>query len=144
MAQRLIIIDDLDDSEGAETYRFGIEGVEFEIDLNEENIKSLREALLPFITSARHKSGRVPTALKEMLGSAMPASVTAPAALAKVRGIGTDDDVRHDKEELVEVRTWAKKYGIALTMGRVPLDVWDAWRANDLSLLKNGRLPDGS
>ncbi|WP_058234192.1 histone-like nucleoid-structuring protein Lsr2 [Devriesea agamarum] len=47
-----IIRDDLDGSEGARSVSFAIEGVQYEIDLAEDNRNKLREALAPFIEKA--------------------------------------------------------------------------------------------
>ena len=47
MAQKIqtLFIDDLDGSAAEGTVRFGLDGTEYEIDLNEEHAKELREAL---------------------------------------------------------------------------------------------------
>jgi len=47
------IRDDIDGSEAVETVHFGLDGKEYEIDLNEVHAKELREALEPFIRHAR-------------------------------------------------------------------------------------------
>lgn len=50
------VVDDLDAStDGVSTYRFALEGVEYEIDLSEENLGRLRDALAPFITAGRRQ-----------------------------------------------------------------------------------------
>ena len=50
MAQKTIVslIDDLDGTEADETVRFGLDSVQYEIDLSEKNATTLREALAPF------------------------------------------------------------------------------------------------
>jgi hypothetical protein len=58
-----LVIDDLDASTGGVgTYRFALEGVEYEIDLSPANLQRLRSALNPFITAGRrlprHKTGK--------------------------------------------------------------------------------------
>ncbi len=55
MATRTIVsfIDDLDGSEASETIHFGLDGTEYEIDVNEKNAKELRELLSPYIANAR-------------------------------------------------------------------------------------------
>ena len=64
MAQRVMIelIDDLDGSEATETVRFGLENHTFEIDLSGTNAQNLRDALQPYLTSARRVSGKTPKA----------------------------------------------------------------------------------
>jgi hypothetical protein len=58
-----IVVDDFDAStDGVDTYRFALEGVEYEIDLSQPNLRRLRSALAPFIAAARrlpkHKTGK--------------------------------------------------------------------------------------
>jgi hypothetical protein len=49
-----VVVDDLDAStDGIGTYRFALEGVEYEIDLSETNLQRLRAALAPFISAGR-------------------------------------------------------------------------------------------
>ena len=53
MAQKIsvLLVDDLDGSDAAETVRFGLDGVSYEIDLSEKNAKALREALADYVGS---------------------------------------------------------------------------------------------
>src|SRR3954452_14065760 len=53
MAQRLILIDDLDESEGAETITYTINGQDYEIDLSEENAQRFYDVLGPYIERSR-------------------------------------------------------------------------------------------
>jgi hypothetical protein len=56
----VIMTDDLDGSEDAETVSFGFGGVTYEIDLAQKNRATLEKALGPFIEAARRvpRSGR--------------------------------------------------------------------------------------
>jgi nucleoid-associated protein Lsr2 len=56
----VIITDDLDGSENAQTVSFGLDGVAYEIDLAKKNRAKLEHALAPFIQAARRvpRSGR--------------------------------------------------------------------------------------
>lgn len=60
MAQRVqvMLIDDVDKSEGAETVTFGLDGVTYEIDLSAKNAAALRDALAPWVGHGRRVSGR--------------------------------------------------------------------------------------
>ncbi|GAB2735452.1 histone-like nucleoid-structuring protein Lsr2 [Nocardioides pakistanensis] len=60
MAQRVnvILVDDLDGDDAAETVSFGLDGVEYEIDLNENNAAELRQALGRYIEAGRRVAGR--------------------------------------------------------------------------------------
>ncbi|MCU1671361.1 MAG: hypothetical protein JWP40_4288 [Blastococcus sp.] len=53
MAKRVVLIDDLDDSEGAETIRYAVDGQEYEIDLSEKNAERFRTMLKEFIDASR-------------------------------------------------------------------------------------------
>lgn len=53
MSQRVVVVDDLDQTEGAQTVTFAIMGRPYEIDLNDKNVEKLEKALAPFIDKAR-------------------------------------------------------------------------------------------
>ena len=59
MAQKIqtLFIDDLDGSAAEGTVRFGLDGTEYEIDLNEEHAKQLRDALSRYVSAARRANG---------------------------------------------------------------------------------------
>ncbi len=60
MAQRVnvILVDDLDGDDAAETVTFGLDGVDYEIDLNEKNAEALRGALARYVEAGRRVGGR--------------------------------------------------------------------------------------
>ena len=102
MAQKIqtLFIDDLDGSAAEGTVRFGLDGTEYEIDLNEEHTKELREVLARYVGAGRRASGaaRQPT----RTGRRVPAG-----------GLNT-----------TEVREWAKAQGIEVKdRGRVPAEL---------------------
>src|SRR5688500_15424834 len=53
MAQKVMLIDDLDGSEGAETITYTVDGQEYEVDLSEKNAEEFRSALQPYIDASR-------------------------------------------------------------------------------------------
>ena len=59
MAQKIqtLFIDDLDGSAAEGTVRFGLDGTEYEIDLNAEHAKNMREALARYVNSGRRAGG---------------------------------------------------------------------------------------
>ena len=59
MAQKIqtLFIDDLDGGEAEGTVRFGLDGTEYEIDLNAEHAQALRDALARYIRAARRAGG---------------------------------------------------------------------------------------
>src|SRR3954449_1162245 len=58
MAQRLMLIDDLDESEGAETITYTVNGQDYEIDLSEENATRFYDVLGPTLRKAGACSAR--------------------------------------------------------------------------------------
>lgn len=83
-----LFIDDLDGSAAEGTVRFGLDGTEYEIDLNTEHARQLRDALAAYVRAGRRASG----------GSRRPAR---GARRAPGSGLNT-----------TEVREWAKAQGI--------------------------------
>lgn len=67
------VVDDLDAStDNIGTYRFALEGVEYEIDLSPHNLDQLRDALAPFITAGRRLPKRNSTARRNTSTPAGP------------------------------------------------------------------------
>ena len=60
MAQRVnvVLVDDLDGSDAAETVSFGLDGVNYDIDLSTKNAGKLRDALAVYVGHARRADGR--------------------------------------------------------------------------------------
>ena len=59
MAQKVqtLFIDDLDGSAAEGTVRFGLDGTEYEIDLNAGHAQQLRDALAAYVRAGRRVSG---------------------------------------------------------------------------------------
>jgi hypothetical protein len=108
MAQKIqvLLVDDLDGGEAEGTVRFGLDGVEYEIDLSAEHTEALRRALAPFIGAARRGSGAPP---RQGRGGRR----------AGASGLDT-----------TEVREWARAQGIEVKdRGRIPAEVVVRFRA---------------
>ncbi len=102
MAQKVqtLFIDDLDGSEADGTVRFGLDGAEYEIDLNTEHAQRLRDALAPYISAARRAGG----------------STRSPVRSARKSTKAGPDST--------EVREWAKAQGIEVKdRGRIPAEL---------------------
>ena len=102
MAQKIqtLFIDDLDGSTAEGTVRFGLDGTEYEIDLNAGHARELRDVLVRYVDAARRVGG---SARKPARGSRR-----GPAG-----GLNT-----------TEVREWARAQGIEVKdRGRVPADL---------------------
>ena len=61
MAQKIqtLLVDDLDGSAAEETVRLGLDGADYEIDLNAGHARALRDALSGYVQAAR-RAGAVP------------------------------------------------------------------------------------
>ena len=59
MAQKvnIVLVDDIDHTDADETVTFGLDGKNYEIDLNTKNADALREALAPYVGHARRAGG---------------------------------------------------------------------------------------
>lgn len=106
MAQKIqtLFIDDLDGGEAEGTVRFGLDGTEYEIDLNAKHTEELRATLGKYVAHARKVGG------------------TARRAPRGRRTAGAIDTHK--------VREWAKEQGIDIKeRGRVPADVVAKYQA---------------
>ena len=102
MAQKIqtLFVDDLDGSEAEGTVRFGLDGAEYEIDLNTKHAQALRASLARYVEAARRSPGS---------SSRRPARGGRGAAT----GVNT-----------TEVRDWAKSQGIDVKdRGRIPAEL---------------------
>ncbi|WP_432558662.1 histone-like nucleoid-structuring protein Lsr2 [Granulicoccus sp. GXG6511] len=107
MAQRVQIIleDDIDGTTADETVRFGLDGVDYEIDLSIENAEKLRDAMAQWVGHARKVSRGRGTATGRRSSS----------------GGGTSP---------TEIRAWAQANGLEVSSrGRVPAHVREAFEA---------------
>jgi hypothetical protein len=98
VAQRtqILYVDDIDGSQADGTVRFGLDGVDYEIDLSKKHADQLAKAIAPFLDAAR----RVP-ASRRTVKAVRPA--------------------RHDQSD---VRSWARDQGLKISdRGRIPTDV---------------------
>src|SRR2546427_9810489 len=59
VAQKLqtLVVDDIDGSDAEGTVRFGLDGTDYEIDLNAKNAQALRDSLARYTWAARRGSG---------------------------------------------------------------------------------------
>jgi hypothetical protein len=107
MAQKVqvVLVDDVDGGSADETVTFSLDGVAYEIDLSTGNAAKLREAIAPWVGSARRVGGRARTARR---GTARSAG-----------GKNT------------EIRQWARANGYTVSdRGRIPAEVKAAFDAS--------------
>jgi hypothetical protein len=108
VAQKIqtLFIDDLDGSAAEGAVRFGLDGTEYEIDLNAGHAKELRDALARYVDAARRVGD---SARKPVHGSGRGSAGTL---------------------NTTEVRDWARAEGIEVKdRGRVPADLVVKFRA---------------
>src|ERR1044072_2638588 len=106
MAKQVITLltDDLDGGEADRTIEFGLDGVNYTIDLSEKNAGKLRKALEPYLTVAA-KAGR--TGGGGRIGSRAAAVPS-----------------RANREQNQAIREWAVKNGYEVSeRGRIPASI---------------------
>lgn len=108
MAQKIqtLFIDDIDGGEAEGTVRFGLDGTDYEIDLNARHTEDLRNVLASYVAHARKVSG-------------------------SARG-GTGRNARKPSAvDTTAVRAWARENGLDIKdRGRVPADVVAKYQAS--------------
>jgi hypothetical protein len=110
MAQRVSVnlVDDIDGGSAVETIHFGLDGVEYEIDLGRRNAERLRAAMAAYIGGGRR--------------------------LVRTTGRGRGRTVVQRRVEVAAdpraVRAWAKSNRVAVPeRGRIPIAVLERYRA---------------
>ena len=107
------LVDDIDESAANETVQFGLDGAQYEIDLNEKNAKKLREALALFVAHARRADGPRRAARGRGRTAGRSATRTAP-----------------DREQTAAIREWARNNGFQVSdRGRLSAEVVEAFNA---------------
>jgi hypothetical protein len=104
VAQRtqILYVDDIDGSGAEATVRFGVDGADYEIDLNKKHADQFAKAIRPYIDAARKVSS-----------SRRAARGSRPA--------------RHNQSD---VRAWARAQGLKVSdRGRIPADVLAKYEA---------------
>ncbi|MGH3600555.1 MAG: histone-like nucleoid-structuring protein Lsr2 [Pseudonocardiaceae bacterium] len=104
--QKITLIDDCDGTEGAETVTFGLDNINYEIDLSRPNAGRLRGDLSAFI----HRARKLPNTTKAT-------RTTSPKAST-------------DRKLNTEIRAWAMLNGYQLAeRGRIRKEILDAYQA---------------
>ncbi len=108
MAQQIVIVDDITGESGAQTRRIRLDGVEYDIDLTDSSFALLKDALRPFLESARvvpmnRRTSDVPRGTPVRRTQRIPS----PSAT---------------------IRAWASAHGIECpARGRIPMSVTEAY-----------------
>ena len=104
-------VDDLDGSEASGTFDFSLEGRNYQIDLSDDNVTKLRDALAPFVDAARAAGGR-------------------GGRRGRVRGKAPEaQPAQSNREETAAIRQWAREHGHEVSdRGRIPKSVLEAYK----------------
>jgi hypothetical protein len=112
MAKQVITLltDDIDGGEADRTVEFGLDGVNYTIDLSEKNAGKLRKALDPYLSAAT-RVGR--------------SSTTSPVRRAAPASTG-----RASRDQNQAIREWANKNGFEVSeRGRIPSHIVEAYHS---------------
>jgi hypothetical protein len=113
MAKQVITLltDDLDGGEADRTVEFGLDGVNYTIDLSEKNAGKLRKALDPYLNVAT-RVGR------------------SGADARGVRRAGPVSTGRASRDQNQAIREWATKNGYEVSeRGRIPSSIVEAYHS---------------
>jgi hypothetical protein len=100
---QVVLQDDIDGGEPAQTVYFSLEGKTYEIDLTEKNAMALRDAFAPWIAAARRAS-----------------TAQIPSPRSKPRHAA----------DTVDIRRWAEENGIPVAArGRISIDLRTQYEA---------------
>lgn len=101
--KKTVFVDDLTGDEAATSVTFGLDDKMYEIDLNDENAKELRETLDRYVRVAREK-------------------------LMEQQQRNDEGRQAQSQQNSKEIRRWAKKQGYSIkNFGRIPAKVMQEW-----------------
>lgn len=131
MAQKTVVtlVDDLtgEESEDITTVEFALDGVTYEIDLDDKNSAELRDTLAQYVAAARRTGGRRSGGSN---GTSRRKSGGAGTGTPRATSPGG-----YDRETSKQIRDWARSEGFEVSdRGRVPNNVVEAWESRG----KNG------
>ncbi|MFQ4147964.1 Lsr2 family protein [Arthrobacter sp. LAPM80] len=107
MAQKIhvTLVDDINGSPADENVIFGLDGINYEVDLTAENAQALRDALAQYIGAGRRVGGRA------------------------VRGRGQAAAPK-GSSDVAQIRAWARDNGFDVhERGRIQAEIRDAYNA---------------
>ena len=115
MAQRVnvVLVDDIDGGDAAETVSFALDGADYEIDLSDQHASELRDALSVYVGHGRRVGGRRKS--------------TGGASRRTSSGTGASGG---DGASAADIRAWARENGYTVPdRGRVSAEVREAYAA---------------
>lgn len=106
MAQKVTVqlFDDVDGTPADSTIEFGLDGVNYQIDLSADNAAKLRGSLASYVAKARKTGGRKRAGTKPGKPSGAPSQA--------------------DRERNQAIREWARQQGLQVSdRGRIPAEI---------------------
>jgi hypothetical protein len=147
VAQKIqtLFIDDLDGSEAEGTVRFGLDGAEYEIDLNTKHADALRAVLSQYVAAARRSAGARKPARSGRRASGNTLNSTEVRDWARSQGIEVKDRGRVPAELIVKFKAAT---GELDTAGCTWYVNWSPERSRPVAAVDNdvdnGAGPDGA
>ena len=120
MAQRVnvVLVDDIDGSDAAETVSFAMDGIDYEIDLSDKHAAELRDAVSLYVGHARRIGGR-------RKGNRRSGSGAGGSG-----GTGGSGGSGGSGASAADIRAWARENGYEVPeRGRVSAEVREAYAA---------------
>jgi hypothetical protein len=114
MAQRVHVemVDDLDGTDASQTVPFSLDGVQYEIDLSEDNASALRDELARYVGAARRIGGR-------------------KVRLATGQSLSGSSSSSTDRERNRQIREWAQANGYEVAeRGRLSSEIIAGFEAD--------------
>jgi Lsr2 len=142
VAQKIqtLFIDDLDGSEAEGTVRFGLDGAEYEIDLNTKHADALRAVLSQYVAAARRSAGARKPARSGRRASGNTLNSTEVRDWARSQGIEVKDRGRVPAELIVKFKAATGELDTA--------ENWSPERSRPVAAVDNdvdnGAGPDGA
>jgi hypothetical protein len=117
MAQRVHVemVDDLDGTDASQTVPFSLDGVQYEIDLSEDNASALRDELARYVGAARRIGGR-------------------KVRLATGQSLSGPSSSSTDRERNRQIREWAQANGYEVAeRGRLSSEIIAGFEADQVA-----------
>lgn len=126
MARRVQVLleDDLDGGTAAETVKFALDGVAYEIDLSHAHAEALRAALKVYIAAGRR------AARQRSIAEAAPTERRTRRRKASGAARTGQGGRQSGNREAAAIRAWAKTQGLPVNeRGRIPAQIVAQYRA---------------
>jgi hypothetical protein len=139
-----MLVDDVDGGEAAETVKFALDGVQYEIDLSDGNAAELRSGLEPFVGAARRLGRKQVGKRKIMRVNGSAPTITGAAAAAKRTPVPVTPVASAPVTRPAAGASKVITYSMTdfNETERKAMRVWG--RANGYSVKDRGRVPEGA